>query len=178
MRRLALLLAAGSLMAGCGYSLQGRGITTDPSVKRIGVPLFKDRSGKLGLDTRLTAAVIEELGKRGRFTVVKDATNVDAVVDGEIVAYNVLPTNYSTSSDSGGQSTTLATRYTASVVVKVVYRKIGQTEPIWENDSFSQRDDYDMGDAPGDYINREDQAMDRLAQLFGRAVVSAMLEAF
>jgi hypothetical protein len=38
--------APAALVAGCGYSLQGRGITTDASVKRIGVPLFKDRTGK------------------------------------------------------------------------------------------------------------------------------------
>ena len=29
------------------------------SIKRIGVPLFKDRTGKLGLDARVTAAVID-----------------------------------------------------------------------------------------------------------------------
>ena len=64
----ALLVAA---LAGCGYSLEGRGITTDPSVKRIGVPLFKDQTGKVDLDSRVTAAVMEELLKRGRFTVAR-----------------------------------------------------------------------------------------------------------
>jgi hypothetical protein len=178
MRRLPLLvLVAAILTASCGYSLQGRGITTDPSVKRIGVPLFKDRTGKLGLDTRITAAVIEELVKRGRFTIVKDATNVDAVVEGEIVAYNVSPVNYTTS-DSGDQSRSLASRYGATVVAKVVYRKIGQSEPIWENESFSQRDEYDMGETPQGYFDREEQSIERLSQLFARAVVSAMLEAF
>ena len=135
-RRRWLVLASAILTASCGYSLQGRGITTDPSVKRIGVPLFKDRTGKLGLDTRITAAVIEELSKRGRFTVVKETTNVDAVVEGEIEAYNVLPVDYNTTSNDS-QTSTLATRYTASVVAKVVYRKIGQPEPIWENDSMN-----------------------------------------
>jgi hypothetical protein len=178
MRRLALLLlASGMLTSGCGYSLQGRGITTDPSVKRIGVPLFKDQTGKLGLDTRITAAVIEELVKRGRFTIVKDATNVDAVVEGEILSYNVMPVDYTTT-DTGTQSTSLANRYTTAVVAKVVYRKIGQTEPLWENDSFSQRDEYEMSSTTQGYFDREEQSMERLSELFARAVVSAMLEAF
>jgi hypothetical protein len=69
---------AAALASGCGYALQGRGITTDASVKRIGVPLFKDRTGKLGLDTHVTQAVMAELLKRGRFTVVRDSANVDA----------------------------------------------------------------------------------------------------
>ena len=72
-RRHVLTAAASALAAGCGYSLQGRGITTDASVKRIGVPLFKDRTGKVGLDTHVTQAVMVELLKRGRFTVVRDA---------------------------------------------------------------------------------------------------------
>lgn len=177
MRRLALsVLAAGILTSSCGYSLQGRGITTDPSVKRIGVPLFKDRTGKLGLDTRLTAAVIEELVKRGRFTVVKDATNVDAVVEGEILSYSVLPVDFTTT--DGDQTTSLASRYAATVVAKLVYRKIGQTEPIWEHASFAQRDEYDMGETPQGHFDREEQSVERLSQLFARAVVSAMLEAF
>ena len=70
-RRQLLAAAAGALVTGCGYSLQGRGITTDASVKRIGVPLFRDRTGKLGLDTHVTQAVMAELLKRGRFTVVQ-----------------------------------------------------------------------------------------------------------
>jgi hypothetical protein len=176
-RRAFLAAAAGVLAASCGYSLQGRGITTDPSVKRIGVPLFKDHTGKLGLDTRVTAAVIEELAKRGRFTIVKEATNVDAVVEGEILAYNAMPVGYTTS-DSGGQSSSLASRYATTIVAKVVYRKIGQTELLWESESFSQRDEFDMGDTPQGYFDREEQSMERLSQTFARGLVSTMLEAF
>jgi hypothetical protein len=158
---------------GCGYALQGRGITTDASVKRIGVPLFKDRSGKLGLDTRVTQSVMEELLKRGRFTVVREASGVDAVVEGEIVACTVVPVNFS--ADSG---TTQATRYAISITASVVYRKIGQKEPLWANEAFQQRDEYDMGEQAGTYFDREEQAIERLANGFARNLVSTMLEAF
>lgn len=174
MRRREILVGiVGAAATGCGYALEGRGITTEASVKRIGVPLFKDQTGKLGLDGRVTQAVIAELLKRGRFTVVKDATNVDAVVEGEIVAFNVLPVNFS---ESGGQ--TQANRYAIALVAKVVYRKVGQREPIWANDSFSQSDEYDMGDNPQSYFDREAQSIDRLSEAFARSLVSAMLEAF
>jgi hypothetical protein len=172
------LLVVASLVAvgasGCGYALQGRGITTEAGIKRIGVPLFKDRTGKPGLDAKVTQAVMAELLKRGRFTVVKDATNVDAVVEGEILAFNSLPVNFSES--SGGA--TQASRYAIALVAKIVYRRVGQKEPIWENDSFSQHDEYDMGDNPQSYFDREDQSIDRLAEGFARSLVSAMLEAF
>lgn len=172
-RRQALAAALSALASGCGYALQGRGVTTDPSVKRIGVPLFRDRSGKLGLDARVTQAVMEELLKRGRFTVVRDSTNVDAVVEGEIVAWNVLPVNFST--DSGQ---TQASRYAISLTASVVYRKIGQKEPLWSNDAFSQRDEYDMGDNAQSYFDREEQSIERLSAAFARSLVAAMLEAF
>jgi hypothetical protein len=172
-RRHVLAVAASALASGCGYALQGRGVTTDPTVKRIGVPLFKDRSGKLGLDARVTQAVMEELLKRGRFTVVRDTANVDAVVEGEIVAWNVLPVNFS--ADTG---TTQATRYAISLTASVVYRKIGQKEPLWSNEAFSQRDEYDMGENAQSYFDREEQSIERLSNAFARSLVAAMLEAF
>jgi hypothetical protein len=172
-RRQVLAAAASALASGCGYALQGRGVTTDSSVKRIGVPLFKDRSGKLGLDARVTQAVMEELLKRGRFTVVRESTNVDAVVEGEIVAWNVLPVNFSTES---GQ--TQASRYAISLTASVVYRKIGQKEPLWANEAFSQRDEYDMGEQAQTYFDREEQSIERLSAAFARSLVAAMLEAF
>ena len=174
MRRREVLAAMGATLAsGCGYALQGRGITTDPSIKRIGVPLFKDRSGKVGLDARVTQAVMEELLKRGRFTVVRDATNVDAVVEGEIQAWNVLPVGF-----SGESGITQASRYAISLTASVVYRKIGQKEPIWSNDAFSQRDEYDMGENAASYFDREEQSIERLSAAFARNLVAAMLEAF
>jgi hypothetical protein len=175
MRRRELLAGAGAaaLASGCGYALQGRGITTDPSIRRIGVPLFKDRSGKLGLDARVTEAVMVELLKRGRFTVVRDVTNVDAVIEGEIEAWTVVPVNFS--SETG---LTQASRYAISLTAKVVYRKIGQKEPLWANDAFSQRDEYDMGENAQSYFDREEQSIERLSASFARSLVAAMLEAF
>ena len=172
-RRELLASAAAALATGCGYSLQGRGITTDASVKRIGVPLFKDRTGKLGLDTHVTQAVMVELLKRGRFSVVREAAGVDAVVEGEILAFNVTPVGFS--SDTG---VTQATRYAIALTANVVYRKIGQSDPIWSNDSFQQRDEYDMSEQSQNYFDREEQSIERLSTSFARSLVAAMLEAF
>jgi hypothetical protein len=171
-RALALLLILSS--AGCGYSLEGRGITTDPSIKRIGVPVFRDQTGRYDLDSKITAAVMSELLKRGRFTVVKEATGVDAVVDGEILNFDVVPVNFT---DSG--QFTEATRYAITMTANVTYRKVGQKEPIWSNERFSFRDEYDLDDsASQNFFDKEEQSIDRLAESFARSLVSAMLEAF
>jgi lipopolysaccharide assembly LptE-like protein len=173
-RRLCGVLALASVASGCGYALVGRGITTDPSIKRIGVPIFKDRTGKPGLDQKITARVIEELLKRGRFTVVQDTTGVDAVVDGEITSYTTSPVGFTTA----GATPTQASRYAINVTARVVYRKIGQKEPIWQSEMFSYRDEYDMGESAASFFDREEQTVDRIAEAFGKNLVAAMLEAF
>lgn len=160
--------------AGCGYALLGKGVTTDPSIKRLGVPLFKDRTGKPGLDQKITQRVVEELLKRGRFDVVPDATGVDALVEGELTSYRVQPVSFS----EGTGNTTQASRYAITLTARVTYRKLSEKEPIWANDAFSFRDEYDLGSDPAAFFDREEQTIDRLASSFARSLVAAMLEAF
>ena len=162
-----------SLSFGCGYALVGKGITTDPSIKRIGVPLFKDRSGKAGLDQKLTNKLIAELLKRGRFDVVPDTEGVDATVVGEILSYNTAPIGFSTDAN-----TTQASRYSVSVTVKVVYQKTGATEPIWSSDNFVAREEAEISDDAGSFFDKEQQTWERLGETFARSLVAAMLEAF
>jgi hypothetical protein len=174
--RLALaVLALGNLPC-CGYALVGRGITTDASIKRIGVPLFRDTTGKTSLDQTITRKVIEELLRRGRFDVVQQSAGVDALVDGEIVSYNATPVGFEDGSGAGGVTT--ASRYAVTVTARVKYTKVGALEPIWANDSFTFRDEYDVGSDPSSFFDQEGQALDRLAQAFARSLVAAMLEAF
>jgi curli biogenesis system outer membrane secretion channel CsgG len=172
-----LPLAVLAVSLGCGYSLVGRGITTDPSIKRIGVPLFKDRTGKLGLDQKVTQKVTEELLRRGRFDVVPQATGVDALVEGEVIAYSVSPIGFGDVAVASGTQTQ-ASRYAISLVARVKYTKVGQDEPIWQSESFSFRDEYDVGDNPANFFDREDQTIERMSASFAKNLVSAMLEAF
>jgi hypothetical protein len=166
---LAVLLFAG----GCGYALVGKGITTDPSIKRIGVPLFKDRTGKAGLDQKLTNKVIAELLRRGRFDVVSAAVGVDATVEGEILTYNTAPIGFS----SDG-STTQASRFAVTVTARIVYQKVGAKEPIWANESFTIREEAEFSDDSGAFFDKEDQTWERLGEAFARTLVATMLEAF
>jgi len=163
-------------LCGCGYALVGKGTITDPSIKKIGVPTFKDATGKAGLDQKITQKVTEELLKRGRFDVVPTANGVDAVVEGELLSYSVVPVGFS--EDGSGANRTQATRYAISLTARVKYGKVGEKEPIWASDSFSFRDEYDIGADAATFFDREDQALDRLSVSFARNLVAAMLEAF
>lgn len=175
-RRFLSALTAGlgaATLSGCGYALVGRGGGFDPSIKRLGVPLFRDVTGQSNLDQKITQRVIEELLRRGKVDVVQNTDGVDAIVDGEIVGYQVVPVGF-----SGDTGATTASRYAITLTAKVRYYKPGEPLPIWQNDAFSFRDEYDMGSDPSSFFDREGQGVERLAQAFARSLVSAMLEAF
>ncbi|MFI5183512.1 MAG: LPS assembly lipoprotein LptE [Vicinamibacteria bacterium] len=164
-------------LAGCGYSLVGKGITLDPSIKRIGVPVFKDDTGTAELDQKITQKVIVELLKRGHFDVVQDTTGVDAIVEGEILSYRSIPIGF-TQQGSGATASTQASRYAVVLTARVRYKKVGALEPIWETSSLQVRDETDVGDSSTTFFERDDQVVERLSTSFARTVVAAMLEAF
>ena len=170
-----LTLALLAPLLACGYALLGRGVVVDPSIKRVGVPLFKDATGKPRLDQLVTEKVIEELLKRGRFEVVQDAVGVDALVDGQLTSYRVVPVGFEGAGEAGA---TQATRYAIVLTSRVVYSKVGETVPIWQNSNFQVRDEYDLGDDPQEFLDREDQAIERLASSYASSLVATMLEAF
>jgi hypothetical protein len=167
------------LPLGCGYALVGRGVAIDPSIKVIAVPLFEDDTGKPGIDQQVTEKVIDELLKRGRFEVVQTEAGADAVVKGRLTSYRAVPVGFS---DSGGQeqaqAQTEASRYAVTLSARVRYEKVGEKEPIWESNNFSFRDEYDVGDDPQAFFDREDQTIERITTEFARNLVSTMLEAF
>lgn len=184
MRRRALLavVVAAAAASSCGYALVGRGGGVAPEIKRLGVPPFRDSTGKPGLDEKITQKVMEELLRRGRVDVVPTAEGVDAVVDGELVRYDLTPVGFTTTdaaAAAAATATTQASRYSVTVVARIKYFKTGQEkEPIWSNDSFTFRDEFEIGTDPQAFFDREGQAQDRLATNFARNLVASMLEAF
>jgi hypothetical protein len=170
------LALAASLLSpfGCGYSLVGKGVTVDPSIRRVGVPIFKDRSGKAGLDQVLTKKVITELLRRGRFDVVQQRDDVDALVDGEILTYNMTPIGF-----SGGElGPTQASRFAVTVTARIVYGKVGAAQPIWTAENFTVREEVEISDNPSEFFDREEQTWELMGEAFARNLAAAMLEAF
>ena len=169
------------VLNGCGYALVGRGVVVDPTIKKIGVPTFVNATGKPALDQKITQRVIEELLRRGRFDVVQERSGVDALVEGELLRYQRPARRFQRGDDGGRRgapTTTQASRYAITVTAKIRYGKVGAPEPIWSNDAFQFRDEYEVGSDPASFFDREEQAIDRLATSFARSLVAAMLEAF
>jgi hypothetical protein len=169
-----LLLAAVFLLSqtlGCGYALVGYGSFLPDHVKRIGVPMFKNKTNKFRLEQIFTSHVINELITRGDFEVVADEVGVDAVLIGEITSYYAIPTSFS----EPGQ----ATSYEVFVRVKVALADLVDNRILYENKYFEFSDSYNFpDDANLQFSPRERQTLEELAEDFAEGMVTAVLEGF
>src|SRR5215471_2605188 len=89
-----LLLIVSSAMSGCGYALAGRGTFLPASIKRIGIPVFRNRTPVFNLETIVTQHVRSEFIGRGRYQILPEDTGVDAVLVGEVTGVSVAPASF------------------------------------------------------------------------------------
>ena len=164
------------LLAGCGYSLAGRGSFLPADIKVIGVPLFKNNTNLFEFERRVTDRVRAELIGRGKYRVEPDATNVDALLVGEITNVWLSPAAFNDQRQ--------ATRYVLTLVGNIEFRHVKDNNKVlWSNPSLQFREEYDVRttqlttDAAA-FLGQDAAALDRLATEFARSIVSAILEAF
>lgn len=175
----AVLLVAPALLAssaGCGYSLAGRGSFLPDYIKVIGVPNFANRTTLFNLETQMTEKVRAELIGRGKYRIVPETQNVDAVLTGEVTGVNMTPLSIS--------STQLATRYLLTMTARVELRDQRDNKVLWENPNLIFRQEFDATGSgqtavdPAAFFGQDQNALDRMTTEFARSIVSAILEAF
>ena len=179
MRRRLLALVLGPLvlvpLAGCGYSLAGRGSALPAHIKTIGVPLFTNATTVFDVEQTLTQRVRLEFIGRGRYKVVPDDAGTDAVLKGDITGISIRPTAF----DSNQQ----ASRYEITVVVKVEFRDVTTDKVLYENPAQTFKEEYEVttgtsASDPQTFIGQNSNALERLSTDFAKTVVTAVLEAF
>lgn len=172
-RALAALLALAALTA-CGYSLVGTGRGTLPeNVKSVYVEELVNETAKVGLEQRLTEAVLRELSARSRLKPIGDRAWADAVLSGKLVSYQVDPVRF----DNTGR----AVEYQISVSAKIALVERNAEKPLFEDPAFQFRQPYLVpGVATGGsgYFDVETAAVETLARPFARSLVTAILEGF
>ena len=165
-------------VAGCGYTLAGRGSTLPASIKTLGIPLFTNRTTVFNLETKLTEKVRSEFIGRGKFKIEPDATGVDGLLTGEVTAVSITPASINANQ--------LASRYAITIVARVELRDVKSDMIVWDNPSLVFRQEYDAtGNQTGQtaidptaFFGQETNALERLSSEFARTIVSAILEAF
>jgi hypothetical protein len=162
-------------LSGCGYALAGRGSFLPSYIQTIGVPPFVNRTPVFNLETQLTQKVRSEFISRGKYTILPDATGVDAVLTAEVVSVTSTPTSF------GSQQ--LASSYTLRMTARVELRDLRDNKVLWQNPGlvFSQDFPVQSGTTaldPATFFGQDVNAFDRMTSDFARTIVSSILEAF
>jgi outer membrane lipopolysaccharide assembly protein LptE/RlpB len=167
-RYLALVVAC-VLAAQCGYHLRGTGTFLPPSIKRLGVPMFKNLSTRYNLEVTLTQGVIDEMVARGKVEVTTGSENVDAVLTGEIISFSVNPIGFT--------SQNIADRYNVTVVAKIILRDLKDEKVIFSNPSYVYQEEYEVPQGTS-YETWETEALGKISEKFARSLISTLLEGF
>lgn len=168
-RRIVLLGAACLLAVQCGYHLRGTGTFLPPTIKRLGIPMFKNMTTRYNLEVTLTQGVIDEMVARGKVEVTSGTENVDAVLQGEITSFNVNPIGFS--------SQNIADRYNVTVVARILLRDVKDERVIFSNPSYVYQEEYEVPQGTN-YETWETEALGKIAEKFARSLISTLLEGF
>ena len=170
-----LLVVAALSGSSCGYTLAGRGSFLPDYIKTIGIPTFENRTTLFNLETQVTQKVRSEFIGRGRYQIVPDATNVDAVLTGELSGVSIQPVSFTNQQ--------LASRYTIQMSARVALHDVREGKVLWENPNLVFRQEYEAQSGqtqvdPSIFFGQDQNALDRMTTEFARTIVSAILEAF
>jgi hypothetical protein len=171
----ACVLVAAVASTSCGYTLAGRGSFLPETIKIIGIPNFVNRTPYPEVEQVLTQRVRSELIGRGKYKVLPQEADVDAVLRGTINSLSIMPSAF----DQNQQ----ATRYIVTVSVAIQLVETKDNKVLWQNPGQVFREEYQLATGggvldPATFFGQASNALDRMATEFGRSVVSAILEAF
>jgi outer membrane lipopolysaccharide assembly protein LptE/RlpB len=172
-RNAARLLVLATVLApllGCGYALVGRGTNIPENIQRVYLSPLENETRRSEVEQILTRALAEELVSRRRFTLVNEATQADAVIDGRVIGFDATPLIF----DEEGR----ATEYQITITAAMRFRDRGADKVLWENDRYVYKESYPVDPAQADYFDREKLAIEEAAGKFARTVVVDLLEGF
>ncbi|MDQ2979921.1 MAG: LPS assembly lipoprotein LptE [Acidobacteriota bacterium] len=163
-------LASAAFGAGCGYSLVGRTSTLPPSIKVVQFQTLANQTSRVGVEQRLSREIARELASRGRFAVQAQAAGADAALIGAVIGFDL----YAVAFDESGR----AREYQVRITVRVSLKSTTEDKVIWENPAYAFQENYAFSTNAASYVDRENEAIDRVAERFAESLVSNLLEGF
>jgi len=158
-------------LAGCGYSLVGRGSNIPEEVRRVQLVPLENATPRSQVDQILTRALTTELVNRRRFEVLSSPEGSDAILTGTVSSFTLSPVTF----DDEGR----ATEYEIAIVVSVKFKQVGATETLlYENDNYLFRSSYEVKASELGFQDRETPAIEATAKDFAETLVTDLLEGF
>jgi outer membrane lipopolysaccharide assembly protein LptE/RlpB len=167
----AAALSGAILLTSCGYALVGRASSLPAHVKTIHVPAFVNRTTRVELEQRVTAAVGEEMVSRGRLRLVSSPGDADSILRGAIESFRIDPVAF----NPEGR----ATQYQISVTAKIeLLDHRNDDQVIWKNDHYFFTENYRINLDAIDAFDQETRAINEIARRFAEALVASLMEGF
>jgi outer membrane lipopolysaccharide assembly protein LptE/RlpB len=164
-RGLGLVLAA-VLLAGCGYSTRG---SLPDHIKTVAVPIFKNRTLEPGVESAITAGVVNAFSSGGRVKVVP-IDEADAILQGEVVGYSLDGLSFDTNAN--------VRAYRLRLVLNVEFRDVRRSAMLWRQEGLSETSDFQVAGQVSDTIARGQGAVQQAAAEIGRKVVNLAVDRF
>ena len=174
--KLASLLVAAALLAGCGYTLVGQASNIPDDVRRVYVEPLINGTQRAQVEQILTQALSDEMITRRRnFTVSSDLADADAILRGRVVSFDVQALTF----DADG----LANNFEITITADMRFErppKAGEVEGevIWSSSRYFFREDYPLEDDGTAYFDRENLAIEETSVNFAKSMVTDLLEGF
>jgi hypothetical protein len=124
----------------------------------------------VGVEQRLSREIASELASRGRFSVQPEVAGADADLSGAVTGFSLYPVAF----DTSGRAQEYQVRITARVSLKT----LPEGKVLWENPSYTFQENYSFSTSAASYVDRENEAIDRVAERFAESFVSSLLEGF
>ncbi len=126
-----LATGAGGSVA-CGYALAGHGTFLPSYIETVGIPQFINTTPYYEVENVFSQDVRTEFINRGKYKIVPEATGVDALLTGEILAIVIQPASFTDQAQ--------ASRYTIQVTAKIEFRDMHTNKVIWDNPQWLFRE--------------------------------------
>jgi len=162
---LGLALAAW-LLAGCGYSTRGN---LPEHIKTVAVPIFKNRTLEAGVESAITAGVVNAFSTGGRVRVVP-LEEADAILEGEVVGYSLDGLAFDRNAN--------VRAYRLQVVLNVEFRDVRRSALLWRQEGLQETSDFQVQGSVSDTVARGQGAMLQAATEIGRKVVNLAVDRF
>jgi len=184
---LCVFVATVLLLTACGYHVGGTGSQLPPGLKVIAVPAMKNDTTRYRIEQGMTEAVVHEFIARTKYRIVSSEDSADAVLHGEITAFEAVPAVFDTTPASNPSTTNVpainvttarATTMLISVHMKVLLEERETKRVLYKNDNYLFREPYEISTDPAKFFDEQGPALQRMSRDFASRLVADVLENF
>ena len=157
-------------MTACGYHTAGHANLLPSDLRTIAIPAFTNQTQTYKIEQTLTSSVVQEFVTRTNYHITQDPKAADAALHGVVLSTYTTPLTYDTK--TGRASSVLV------IVSMSVSLKDRQGRVLYENPSYTFREQYQVSQELSSFFEEDSPAFQRLSRDFARTLVSNVLEAF